>query len=287
MRAWSRAARAKGRRIGLVPTMGYLHEGHLRLVDRLSELCDLLVMSIFVNPLQFGPKEDLASYPRDLVRDRTLAVDRGVDCLFTPEDRAMYPLPPQVRVVPGSLAAHLDGPWRPGHFEGVLTVVAKLFHIIEPDVATFGRKDVQQASMIPRMVADLNFPTEILITPTIPEPYALALSSRNSYLKPTERRVAVLLSQALEEGHRRYRSVARDADEIVGTVKAMLSREASILPQYVELVDPDTLVPVTTARDDQLLAVAAFIGKTRLIDNVILGQGLGADERLAAPADLH
>jgi pantoate--beta-alanine ligase len=243
-------------------------------------------MSIFVNPLQFGPKEDFTKYPRDLMRDRALAVDRGVDCLFAPEDRAMYPLPPQVRVVPGALAAHLDGPWRPGHFEGVLTVVAKLFHVIEPDVAVFGRKDVQQAKIIRRMVQDLNVPIEILITPTVREPYGLALSSRNSYLTPPERRVAVLLSQALEAGHRRYRNGARGADEIVGTVKAMLSREASIQLQYVELVDADSLVPVTTAEADQVLAVAAFIGKTRLIDNVILGQGLAADERLTAGASL-
>jgi len=284
MRAWSRAARARGQRIGLVPTMGYLHEGHLRLVDHLAERSDTRVMSIFVNPLQFGPKEDLASYPRDLARDRALADARGIDCLFAPEDRAMYPQRPRVRLTPGELASHLDGPWRPGHFEGVLTVVAKLFHIIEPHAAAFGRKDVQQARIIRGMVEELNFPIEILVTPIVRESDGLALSSRNSYLSPSERRIAVSLSMALEEGHRRYRSGAGMPGEIVAAVKGVLQQERVIVPQYVELVDQDTLLPVTVVEADNVLAVAAFIGKTRLIDNIILGRGLDGDERLPLSA---
>ncbi|MBI4501151.1 MAG: pantoate--beta-alanine ligase [Gemmatimonadetes bacterium] len=284
MRAWSRAARADGRRVGFVPTMGFLHEGHLRLVDRAATGSDTVAMSIFVNPLQFGPQEDLGSYPRALERDRQLATSRGVDCLFVPADQAMYPRPPLVRVSPGTLTAHLCGPWRPGHFEGVLTVVAKLFHIVEPDLAVFGRKDLQQARIIRSMVDDLNFPVTIEVASIIREADGLALSSRNAYLKPVEREVAVLLSQALEEGHRRYRGGTHDAREVVAAVRQVLSREATILVQYVEAVDPDTLAPVTTATDDTVLALAAFIGKTRLIDNIILGVGLGADERLAATA---
>jgi pantoate--beta-alanine ligase len=284
MRAWSRAARAAGSRIGFVPTMGYLHEGHLRLVDRAAEQSDVVVMSIFVNPLQFGPKEDLASYPRDLARDRSLAEGREVDCLFVPQDAAMYPRPPHVRVSPGILATHLCAPWRPGHFEGVLTVVAKLFNIVHPDVAVFGRKDVQQARMIRRMVDDLNFPVAISVAPTIREADGLALSSRNAYLDPVERRVAVQLSRALEAGHRQYRAGTRKVAEIIAEVRSVLAAEASILVQYVEAVDPEELAPLVTAADDTVLALAAFVGKTRLIDNVTLGEGLGADERLPSAA---
>ena len=284
MRAWSRAARAAGRRIGFVPTMGFLHEGHLRLVERATQLCDTVAMSIFVNPLQFGPKEDLGSYPRAPERDRELAGSYGVDCLFLPADQAMYPRVPFVRVTPGMLGAHLCGPWRPGHFEGVLTVVAKLFLIVEPDVAVFGRKDLQQARIIRSMAEDLNFPVTIEVAPTVREADGLALSSRNAYLSRVEREAAVLLSQALEEGHRRYRGGVRDTGEIVAAVRHVLSREATIRMQYVEAVDPDTLAPVTSATDDTVLALAAFIGKTRLIDNVLLGVGLGADQRLPATA---
>src|SRR6266581_6954771 len=157
MRAWSRAERARGRRIGFVPTMGFLHEGHLQLVDRARQRADRVVLSSFVNPLQFGPREDFASYPRDLARDRSLAAQRGVDCLFTPEVQAMYPTEPLVRIAPGPMAEPLEGATRPGHFAGVLTVVAKLFHIVEPDIAVFGRKDFQQAMLVSRMAVDLDF----------------------------------------------------------------------------------------------------------------------------------
>src|SRR5881296_2607297 len=205
MRAWSRAERARGRRIGFVPTMGFLHEGHLQLVDRAKQRADRVVLSIFVNPLQFGPTEDLATYPRDLARDRALARERGVDCLFTPEANAMYPAPPETRVVADAMGDVLEGAIRPGHFTGVLTVVAKLFHVVEPDVAIFGRKDYQQATLIRRMVADLDVPVEIEVAPTTRELDGLALSSRNTYLSADERRSALALSRALRAVEQAWR----------------------------------------------------------------------------------
>src|SRR5713226_7272008 len=202
MRDWSRAERARGRRIGFVPTMGSLHEGHLQLVDRAKQRADRVVMSIFVNPLQFSPAEDLAQYPRDLERDRTLAAERGVDCLFVPDTAVMYPTEPLVRISPGPMADTLEGAARPGHFAGVLTVVAKLFHIVEPDIAVFGRKDFQQAMLVRRMVADLDFGFEL---------DGLALSSRNTYLKGDDRRAALALSRALRAVEQAWRSGEADA----------------------------------------------------------------------------
>lgn len=284
LRAWVQSLRGKGRRIGFVPTMGYLHEGHLRLVDHAAQQSDAVVVSIFVNPLQFGPNEDFARYPRDLARDIALAESRGVACLFVPSGKAVYPGEPQVRVTPGSLGDHLCGPWRPGHFEGVLTVVAKLFHMVQPDVAVFGRKDVQQARMIVRMVEDLDFPLTITVAPTTRESDGLALSSRNAYLDPGERRAAVQLSRALEAGHERYRDGTRDAQVVLAAIRGVLAAERLIRVQYVEAVDPRTLRPVSTISDDTVLALACFIGKTRLIDNVTAGSGLAADERVPAAA---
>jgi len=277
MRAWSRAQRRAGRRIGCVPTMGYLHEGHLRLVDRARRAADVVAMSVFVNPLQFGPQEDLARYPRDLARDRAGAAGRGVDCLFVPSVDAMYPVPARVTVDPGTLADHLCGPHRPGHFRGVLTVVAKLLHVIEPDVAVFGRKDAQQAQMIRRMVADLDFAVEIDVAPTVRERDGLALSSRNVYLSPAERRAAAAIPQALAAGHEAFRAGARRAAEIVQAVAAVLARTTALAPEYVEAVDPDALAPMDPVDGGTLLAVAARAGATRLIDNVILGEGLAGD----------
>src|SRR2546430_16833593 len=183
--------------IGFVPTMGFLHEGHLRLVDRARELAERVVVSIFVNPLQFGPAEDLNRYPRDLPRDRQLALAREVDCLFVPDATAMYPGEPLARVIPGPVADTLEGAARPGHFTGVLTVVAKLFHIVEPDVAVFGRKVFQQAMLVKRLVQDLDFPLTIDVAPTVRELDGLALSSRNTYLNSDERRSALALSRTL------------------------------------------------------------------------------------------
>src|SRR2546429_1692997 len=205
MRAWSRAERARGRRIGFVPTMGCLHEGHLQLVDRAKQRADHVVLSVFVNPLQFGPTEDLALYPRDLERDRRVAAERGVDCLFVPDTSVMYPVKPLVRVRPGPMADALEGAARPGHFAGVLIVVAKLLHIVEPDIAVFGRKDFQQAMLVRRMVDDWDFGLEIEVAPTVRELDGLALSSRNSYLQGDERRAALALSRALRAVEQAWR----------------------------------------------------------------------------------
>lgn len=280
VRAWSRAARAGGRRVGFVPTMGFLHDGHLRLVDHARAHADAVAMSIFVNPLQFGPNEDYARYPRDIPRDRAMAEERGVECLFVPEAGDIYRREAAVRVSPGSLAAHLCGPFRPRHFEGVLTIVAKLFHLVEPDVAVFGRKDAQQAAMVRRMVADLDFPVEIVVAPTVREADGLALSSRNPYLSTDERRSALALSRGLDAGHEAFRRGAREGTAIVNAVAAVVQRDPAVNVEYIEAVDPDGLAPVATASDTTLLAMAARIGKTRLIDNIILGQGLAGDERL-------
>src|SRR5919205_1237654 len=197
LRGWTRAQRAGGRRIGLVPTMGYLHEGHLALVDEARRRADSVILTIFVNPLQFGPTEDLARYPRDLPRDRAMAAARGVNALFLPTLETMYPAGSEVRVVPGATAERWEGAARPGHFTGVLTVVAKLFHLVEPDLACFGRKDIQQLTLVKRMVKDLDWRLELAVTPTVRDPDGLALSSRNVYLSPEERRRALALSRGL------------------------------------------------------------------------------------------
>ncbi len=277
VRAWSRAQRQAGRRVGCVPTMGALHEGHLRLVNRAREAADVVALSIFVNPLQFGPQEDFARYPRDLPRDRACAERRGVDCLFVPSVAEMYRGPARVTVDPGPLAEHLCGPHRPGHFAGVLTVVAKLFHVIEPDVAVFGRKDAQQAQLIRRMAADLSFPVEIDVAPTVREADGLAMSSRNVYLSPAERRAAATIPQALQAGSDAFQAGARRAAEILRAVATTLARAPGLTPEYVEVVDPETLAPTDPVDASALLALAARVGTTRLIDNVPLGSGLRGD----------
>lgn len=276
MREWSRAVRARGRRLALVPTMGFLHDGHLRLVDAALDAADDVVMSIFVNPLQFGPSEDLDRYPRDLARDRSLAAGRGVACLFAPSVEEMYGVPALVRVAPGPLADHLCGPRRPGHFAGVLTVVAKLFNAVEPDVAVFGRKDVQQARLIARMVTDLSFPIAILVAPIVREADGLAMSSRNAYLSETERASAAAIPAALDAAHAAYRRGERQPAVLTDGVRRALVR-AGLQVEYVEAVDPDTLAPVGEVADATVLALAARAGNTRLIDNIPLGAGLAAD----------
>lgn len=281
MRAWSRARRAAGQRVGFVPTMGYLHEGHLRLVDRARKRCDVVVVSIFVNPLQFGPQEDFARYPRDLARDGAATEARQVECLFVPHAAALYRREPAVRVDPGPLGRHLCGPWRPGHFEGVLTVVAKLFHLVEPAVAVFGRKDAQQATMIRRMVEDLDFPLEVLVAPTVREPDGLAMSSRNAYLEPAARAVAPVLSRALEVAHRAYRAGTTDVEAGLAPTRALLEAQPAVRLEYLEAVDPVQLAPVASLHDDTLVAVAARLGGTRLIDNIVLGVGVAGDETVS------
>lgn len=281
MRAWSRAQRREGRRVGFVPTMGYLHEGHLRLVDRARVLSDATVVSIFVNPLQFGPGEDLDRYPRDLPRDRSLAVERGADCLFVPKVTEMYAEPALVRVTPGPLADHLCGARRPGHFEGVLTVVAKLLHIVEPDVAVFGRKDAQQARLIRRMVSDLNWSVAIDVAPTTREPDGLAMSSRNAYLQPADRERAARIPAALRAAHAAFAGGETSAQAICDAVRATLGADPGIDVEYVEAVDPDALTPVVAVDHKTLLAVAARVGSTRLIDNIVMGEGFELDAFLA------
>lgn len=275
MRAWSRATRRAGARLAFVPTMGSLHEGHLRLVDRARECADRVAVSIFVNPLQFGPQEDFASYPRDLGRDRALAAARGVDALFAPAPDAMYPVEPLVRVAPGPMADAFEGAVRPGHFGGVLTVVAKLFHAAEPDVAVFGRKDFQQAMLVRRMVADLDFPLEVEVAPTVRELDGLALSSRNAYLKGDERRSALALSRALRAVEQAWRAGQADAAAL-GRRGLEVLRVPGVTPDYLALVD-DQLRPVERADAQTVVITAARLGPTRLLDNAVLGEGVARD----------
>lgn len=280
MRAWSRAERAQGKRVGFVPTMGFLHEGHLRLVDRARSVADVVVMSVFVNPLQFGPGEDFARYPRDLERDRVLAESRGVAALFVPSSQEMYPVEPLVRVAPGSMAETLEGAARPGHFAGVLTVVAKLFHAAEPDVAVFGRKDYQQAMLVRQMATDLDFPLQIDVAPTVRELEGLALSSRNAYLSDDQRRAALALSRCLREVERCWRSGSADPAAVQRKGLEVLG-VPGVGPEYLALVD-NQLRPIERVTQTTVALVAARVGPTRLIDNVILGEGVGADPTVHA-----
>ncbi|HXQ29224.1 MAG TPA: pantoate--beta-alanine ligase [Gemmatimonadales bacterium] len=275
MRAWSRGERARGRRIGFVPTMGFLHEGHLQLIDRARERTDCVVVSSFVNPLQFGPTEDFKRYPRDPARDRELVRARGIDCLFEPTTDQLYPTLPTVRVAPGPKGDVLEGAARPGHFAGVLTVVAKLFHIVEPHVAVFGRKDFQQAVLVRQMVRDLDFAIEIDVAPTVRELDGLALSSRNTYLSADERRAALALSRALRAVEQAWRGGEADAAALTRRGTKVLAAPG-VTPQYVGLVGED-LEPVTRADPRTVVLVAAHVGSTRLIDNVALGDGLTQD----------
>jgi pantoate--beta-alanine ligase len=254
--------------------MGYLHEGHLRLVDEARRRAEAVLLSIFVNPLQFGPDEDLARYPRDLPRDHGLALARGVDALFVPTEAMMYPPGSEIRVVPGPTADRWEGAARPGHFAGVLTVVAKLFHLVEPDIACFGRKDIQQAVLVRQMVRDLDWPLEIVVVPTVREADGLALSSRNAYLDPADRRRAVVLSAALRAAHEAFRGGERQAAALLAAMRRVLVAEPGVMVEYLAIAEPGALVPVETVAADTVVALAARLGRTRLIDNIILGEGL-------------
>ena len=274
LKGWVRARRREGRRIGLVPTMGFLHEGHLRLVDEARGRADVVLMTIFVNPLQFGPTEDLSRYPRDLARDRRLASSRGVEAIFVPSEAVMYPPGSEIRVIPGRSADRWEGAARPGHFAGVLTVVAKLFHLVEPDVACFGRKDVQQAVLIRQMVRDLDWPLELAVVPTVREPDGLALSSRNAYLDPEQRKRAVALSGALQEAHVAWRGGERSAKAIEERARRYLDAYPDIQVEYLAVAEPEALEPVQEVQATTVVAVAARVGLTRLIDNIVLGEGV-------------
>ena len=263
-------ARAKGKSIALVPTMGALHEGHLTLIDEASNVADLVVMSIFVNPLQFGPNEDFARYPRTLEDDAKLAAKRGVDFLFTPLKEDIYPeYAPVVLVHPGSIGKEWEGAVRPHHFEGVLTVVAKLFNIIMPDVAVFGQKDLQQAAVVKAMVRDLNFPVGILVAPTVREPDGLAMSSRNRYLSAKERELALILSRALFAMRDAFVRGERRASALEAIGWRMLERVVGLTPRYLAVVNADTFQRVNNVRHGDAAVGAVRVGETRLIDNII------------------
>jgi pantoate--beta-alanine ligase len=275
LRAWTQSQRASGLRIGFVPTMGYLHAGHLALVDEARRHADVVVMSIFVNPLQFGPSEDLERYPRDLPRDRALAAGGKVDTLFIPSIDVMYPKGSEIRVVPGPSGDRWEGAARPGHFAGVLTVVAKLFHLVEPDLACFGRKDVQQLTLVKQLVRDLDWPIEVVGVTTVREPDGLALSSRNAYLTEEDRRQAVGLSRALSMAHQEWRRGERLSAVLEEKIRAELAGYPKLAVQYIAVAEPETLAPVKVVEGSTVVAVAARIGGTRLIDNITLAEGLG------------
>ena len=264
------AAREAGRRVGFHPTMGALHAGHRANFARARRENDFLVGSIFVNPLQFGPGEDFAAYPRDLDADLEACAAEGVDLVFTPDERELWPRPPGVRLCVGELAERLEGAHRPGHFVGVATVVAKLLNLVGPCRAYFGQKDAQQLAVIRRMVADLGFPHEVVACPTVREPDGLALSSRNAYLTPAERRAAPVLYRALEAGRAAWRAGERDPAKVERLAAELVETEPAVALQYLALVDPESFAPVAAAEAGQVLAVAARLGGARLIDNVVL-----------------
>lgn len=270
MRAFSSNARIGQRVLGLVPTMGALHQGHLSLVRAACEKCDSVVVSIFVNPTQFGPNEDFARYPRSLEKDCALLENERVDAVFAPSAGEMYPAGATTWVTVEGLSDRLCGRSRPGHFRGVTTVVSKLFHIVEPDIAFFGQKDAAQAAIIRRMVHDLNMRVSIEVCPIVREPDGLALSSRNAYLTTEERKSALVLSRSLLRAEDLFRRGERNTTKLISAGKQEISTEPSAKLDYFEAVDPDSLEPVTTISKPTLIAVAAFLGNTRLIDNIVL-----------------
>jgi len=270
MRSASRAARQSGKRIGFVPTMGALHEGHLSLVRAARASSDVVTASIFVNPTQFGPNEDLAKYPRSFERDCQMLEREGVDFVFAPSVEEMYPAGAVTWVTVEELSGKLDGGSRPGHFRGVTTVVAKLFHIVEPDKAFFGQKDAAQVAVIRRMVRDLNLPVEIVVCPIVREPDGLAMSSRNAYLDPGQRKQALVLHRSLMRVQQIAGAGDRNVSKLIAAGRETLGEENSVRLDYFEIVDPDTLDPVNDLSRGALVAVAAYVGTTRLIDNVLL-----------------
>ena len=271
MREFSREAKKEGKTIGFVPTMGYLHEGHLSLARAARQECDLVVMSIYVNPMQFGPGEDLDKYPRDLERDKSLAAKEGVDVVFRPLSGEVYPSGYATDVaVTGTLTETLCGASRPGHFKGVTTIVAKLLNIVEPDRAYFGQKDAQQAAVVKRMVRDLNIPVEVRVMPIVRENDGLAMSSRNSYLSGDQRQQALRLFRSLEKAKEMISAGEVSSDAIKREMRSILEDGKDVRVDYVETVDADTFMPLEKVKDNTLIAVAAYVGGTRLIDNTII-----------------
>jgi len=270
MQSFSELLRKQGKAIGLVPTMGFLHEGHLSLVRDARQACDIVVVSIFVNPTQFGPNEDLSRYPRDIEGDRKKCGSSGVDILFMPEAKEMYPEEPTVFVTVEGTSDILEGAIRPGHFRGVATVVAKLLHIVKPNKAFLGQKDFQQCVVIKRMVKGLNMDVDIIVRPTVRETDGLAMSSRNSYLNADERQAATVLYRALFAARDLYTAGAKEPEKLKQKMRAVILAEQGVGIDYIEVADPETLAPLDTARGNMILLVAARLGKTRLIDNLLI-----------------
>jgi pantoate--beta-alanine ligase len=270
VRSAGRGARRKGKCLGLVPTMGALHEGHMSLVRAAKAQCDLVAVSIFVNPTQFAPTEDLSKYPRQFDRDCELLEKEGVDILFAPPVEEIYPDGTVTWVLVEGLSEKLDGRSRPGHFRGVTTIVAKLLHIVEPEAAFFGQKDAAQLAVIRRMVRDLNFPVEIVSCPIVREPDGLAMSSRNVYLSVEERGRALTLQRSLQQARQHFNAGERRAATIISAAKEVFAREPRVIVDYFEVVDPETLDPIERISRRTLVAVAAYVGATRLIDNIEL-----------------
>ena len=256
--------------VGLVPTMGYLHEGHLSLIRRAKAECDHVVVSIFVNPTQFGATEDLSKYPRDLARDLSLIQPLGVDLVWTPTPEIMYPTGYQTWVEVDAMTRPLEGSVRPTHFKGVTTVVAKLFNAVQPHKAYFGQKDAQQAAVIRQMVRDLNFPLEVIVCPTTREADGLAMSSRNKYLEGEDRQAATVLFRALSAAKSAYEGGERNAEALRRMMKEVLASEPRATVQYVSCADYDSLEELETIKGKTLLSMAVLLGKTRLIDNFVL-----------------
>jgi len=273
MREVRKATRKSGQRLGLVPTMGALHEGHLSLVRAAREKSDIVAVSIFVNPTQFGPNEDFAKYPRNLENDSKMLERDQVDVIFAPSVDDMYPADAVTWVTVEGMSDRLCGRSRPGHFRGVTTVVAKLFHIIEPDVAFFGQKDAAQITIIRRMVRDLNMPVEIGVGAIVRESDGLALSSRNAYLDPQERKSALVLHRSLQSAAQLFQRGERNSESLIAAGKQEFANLPNARLDYFEIVDPNSLEPLATISNRALIAVAAFIGNTRLIDNVIVDPG--------------
>jgi len=270
MKAACRQAQRSGKTLGFVPTMGALHEGHLSLVRASKARCDVTAVSIFVNPLQFGPSEDLAKYPRSLERDAQLLEQLGVDLLFIPSVDEMYPPGAKTYVLVDELSDKLDGLSRPGHFRGVATVVAKLFEIVHPDFAFFGQKDAVQVAVLRKMASDLNLDVELVVCPIVREADGLAMSSRNAYLTPEQRQQALVLHRSLMKVQAAAEAGERDAAKLIEIGKQVIAEEPGARLDYFAIVDPNMLDPVADISRGALVAVAAYLGTTRLIDNVLL-----------------